>query len=80
MTFAIKRSDGLYLTIDESWTELLPGLKADNIRGYTESEDVFKEARQVGGTPVPHPWPTGEQRELFPLWAEMKPEKKEETI
>jgi hypothetical protein len=74
MTYAIKRSDGLYLTVDETWTELMPGLKADTIRGYTESEEVFKEARQVGGSPVPHPWPTGEQRELFPLWAELGPD------
>ena len=76
MTYAIKRSDGMYLTIDDTWTELMPGLKADNIRGYTESEDVFKEARQVSGIVVAHPWPAGKQRELFPLWAELGPEKK----
>jgi hypothetical protein len=76
MTYAIKRSDGLYLTIDDTWTELMPGLKVDNIRGYTESEDVFKEARQVSGIVVAHPWPAGKQRELFPLWAELGPEKK----
>ena len=78
MTYAIKRSDGLYLTIDEGWTELLPGLKADNIRGYTEVEDVFKEARQVAGMAVAHPWPSGEQRELFPI-SEVE-QKKEPTV
>ena len=78
MTYAIKRSDGLDLTIDEGWTELLPGLKADNIRGYTESEDVFKEARQVAGMAVAHPWPNGEQRELFPV-SEVE-QKKEPTV
>jgi hypothetical protein len=54
----------------------MPGLKADNIRGYTESEDVFKEARQVSGIAVAHPWPAGKQRELFPLWTELGPEQK----
>jgi len=74
MTFALKNNDGQYLTIDDTWIDLLEGLKADSIRGYTEAFEVFEESKKIGANVVPHPWPTGEQRELFPLWAELGPE------
>jgi hypothetical protein len=73
MTFAIKR-DGNYLSVEDSWVDLDMGLKADTIRGYTEFDLAMADAEKHGAGVVAHPWPAGEQREMFPLWAELGPD------
>lgn len=81
MTFAIKNTDRAYLSIEDTWVDLDTGLKADTIRGYTEFDLAMADADKHSAAVVAHPWPAGEQREMFPLWAELGPEgsMKEET-
>ena len=74
MTYAIKRPDKTYLTIEDAWIDLEAGLKSDTIRGYTEFDLAKMDAQNKDAFVVPHPWPAGEQRELFPLWAELGPD------
>jgi hypothetical protein len=73
MTFAIKR-DSNYLSVEDSWVDLDTGLKADTIRGYTEFDLAMADAEKHGAAVVAHPWPAGEQREMFPLWVELGPD------
>lgn len=81
MTFAVKSGDRTYLSIEDTWVDLDTGLKSDTIRGYTEFNEALSDASKHRAAVVAHPWPAGEQREMFPLWAELGPEgsMKEET-
>lgn len=81
MTFAVKSGDRTYLSIDDTWVDLDTGLKSDTIRGYTEFYLAMADADKHSAAVVAHPWPAGEQREMFPLWVELGPEgsMKEET-
>lgn len=77
MTYALKNEDKTYLSIDDVWVDLDTGLKTDTIRGYTEFDLATADAVRHGGLVVAHPWPSGDQRVLFPLWSGGDTEKKE---
>jgi len=73
MTYAVKTEDKNYLSIEDTWVSLVDGLKSDTIRGYTEFDQAQADASKHNAVVVPHPWPAGEQRELFPMWVELGP-------
>ena len=83
MTYAVKCGSGFYLSVDEKWVDINTGIKEDCIRGYTEFESAMADASRLQAGVVAHPWPAGDQREMFPLWVELGPEgsmKEEVTI
>lgn len=67
MTYAIKDSRNLYLSIDDTWIAEDEGIRTDRIRGYTELDAVNEDLQryhEMKPIITYHPWQVGHTREL----------------